>query len=76
MLTHHCKCNLGISACLMPCLMHGLHNVLNGVLMAAVRAKFSEKGLVPTEVNRVCSMGLQCGEDWLDDDTILKKTIT
>jgi hypothetical protein len=57
--------------------MHGLHNFLNGVLLAAVRELLSAKGMAATEVARLCSMGLQRGEDWLfDDDNNSKKSIS
>lgn len=60
-----------------PDAMHGCHNLLHGVLLGVVRDKLIAKGLPLTEVTRICSMGLQRGENWVfDEDTNLKKSIT
>lgn len=60
-----------------PDAMHGCHNVLNGVVLAAVRNGLVAKGLPMTEVNRICSIGLQRAEEWaFDDDSNMKRSIT
>ena len=55
--------------------MHGVHNVLHNVILAAVKERLMEKGLAASEATRICSMGYQAGEDW-DAATALKKSIT
>lgn len=59
--------------CIPDC-MHGCHNVLHNVILACVRNILCDKGVAASEAQRMCSMGLQEGEDW-DPDTKLKKSI-
>lgn len=56
--------------------MHGAKNILYGVAFAVVRKFMLAAGEPGTEVDRVCSMGLQKAEEWTGDgDDLGRKDI-